>query len=232
MNAAEALRVYHRNHRQRRRPCTLQALRDLVRGNSKIQAAPADNDWQLRILWTDEAYFTLNGSINTKNCVHWERRILTCGASTPLFDAKVTVWCGIAATFVLGPFLTLGNDPDRPCTCSVTLSVCSHAENYVLPELRRNALNDIVWMQDGVPPHIARSVKGSWISIFGDRIIPRYYPFPWPARSHRSDAYGFLVLGLSQITVYLCNPKTLSDLKDSIQREIELPRAMLRVQRY
>ncbi|GFV68117.1 hypothetical protein TNCV_1873991 [Trichonephila clavipes] len=31
MNAAEALRVYHRNHRQRRGPDTLQALRDLVR---------------------------------------------------------------------------------------------------------------------------------------------------------------------------------------------------------
>ena len=30
MNAAEALRVYRRNHRQRRGPCTLQALRDLV----------------------------------------------------------------------------------------------------------------------------------------------------------------------------------------------------------
>ncbi|GFX40283.1 hypothetical protein TNCV_4319161 [Trichonephila clavipes] len=31
MNAAEALRVYHRNHRQRRGPGTLQALRELVR---------------------------------------------------------------------------------------------------------------------------------------------------------------------------------------------------------
>ena len=31
MNAEEALLVYRRNHRQRRGPCTLQALRDLVR---------------------------------------------------------------------------------------------------------------------------------------------------------------------------------------------------------
>ena len=31
MNAAEALRVYRHNHRQRRGPCTLQALLDLVR---------------------------------------------------------------------------------------------------------------------------------------------------------------------------------------------------------
>ncbi|GFU86675.1 uncharacterized protein TNCV_2880951 [Trichonephila clavipes] len=154
MNAAEALRVYHRNHRQRRGPGTLQALRDLVRkfedtgctcnkprpdgqlflrtvmevhhtvtaghtetarGIARVLDIPnstvrkllrsvlhmfpyrfkcvqmlelgdpqqrldfanefllrydADNDWPLRILWTDEAHFTLNGSINTKNCVH------------------------------------------------------------------------------------------------------------------------------------------------------------------
>ena len=31
MNVAEALHVYHSNHRQRRGPCTLQALRGLVR---------------------------------------------------------------------------------------------------------------------------------------------------------------------------------------------------------
>ena len=31
MKAAESLRVYRRNHRQRRGPCTLQALRVLVR---------------------------------------------------------------------------------------------------------------------------------------------------------------------------------------------------------
>ncbi|GFV67474.1 hypothetical protein TNCV_4621551 [Trichonephila clavipes] len=43
MNAAEALRVYHRNHRQRRGPGTLQALRDLVRKFGKIQAAPVTN---------------------------------------------------------------------------------------------------------------------------------------------------------------------------------------------
>ncbi|GFU34088.1 DUF4817 domain-containing protein [Trichonephila clavipes] len=156
MNAAEALRVYHRNHRQGRGQGTLQALRDLVRkfedtgctcnkprsgrptvsedvvmevhhtvtaghtetarGIARVLDIPnstvrkllrsvlhmfpfrfkrvqmlgpgdpqqrldfanefllrydADNDWPLRILWTDEAHFTLNGSINTKNCVHW-----------------------------------------------------------------------------------------------------------------------------------------------------------------
>ncbi|GFW07462.1 uncharacterized protein TNCV_3915951 [Trichonephila clavipes] len=296
MNAAEALRVYHRNHRQRRGPGTLQALRDLVRkfedtdctcnkprsgrptvsedvvmevhhtvtaghtetarGIARVLDIPnstmlepgdpqqrldfanefllrydADNDWPLRILWTDEAHFTLNGSINTKNCVHWGETNPHAVAPVPLFDAKVTVWCGITATFVLGPFFFEETTPIGPATCSVTGSrYAAMLKNYVLPELRRrNALNDIVWMQDGAPPHIARSVKRLLDQHFGDRIISRYYPFPSPARSPDLTPMDFWFWGYLKSTVYLCTPQTLSDLKDSIRREIgNIPRAMLR----
>lgn len=316
MNAAEALRLYRRNHRQRRGPCTLQALRDLVRkfedtgctcdkprsgrptvsedvvmevhhtvtaghtetarGIARVLDIPnstvrkllrsvlhmfpyrfqrvqmlepgdpqqrldfanefllrydADNDWPLRILWTDEAHFTLNGSINTKNCVHWGETNHHAVAPVPLFDAKVTAWCGITATFVLGPFFFEETTPTGPATCSVTgLRYAAMLKNYVLPELRRlNALNDIVWMQDGAPPHIARSVKRLLDQHFGDRIISRYYPFPWPARSPDLTPMDFWFWGYLKSRVYLCNPQTLSDLKDSIRREIgNIPRAMLR----
>ncbi|GFT14517.1 uncharacterized protein TNCV_4004611 [Trichonephila clavipes] len=106
-------------------------------------------------------------------------------------------------------------------------------KNYVLPELRRwNALNDIVWMQDGAPPHrwrTSRSVKRLLDQHFGDRIISRYYPFPWPARSPDLTPMDFWFWGYLKSTVYLCNPQTLSDLKDSIRREIgNIPRVMLR----
>ncbi|GFU35794.1 uncharacterized protein TNCV_1083571 [Trichonephila clavipes] len=268
MNAAEALRVYHRNHRQRRGPGTLQALRDLVRkfedtgstcnkprsgrptvsedvvmevhhtvtaghtetargiarvldirtqrsasscaryftcflyrfkrvqmlepgdpqqrldfANEFLLRYDADNDWPLRILWTDEAHFTLNGSINTKNCMHWGETNPHAVAPVPLFDAKVTVWCGITATFVLGPFFFEETTPTGPATCSVTGSrYAAMLKNYVLPELRRrNALNDIVWMQDGAPPHIARSVKrllDQHLVITSSHAI---ILFPWPA---------------------------------------------------
>ncbi|GFV29710.1 hypothetical protein TNCV_4195821 [Trichonephila clavipes] len=76
-------------------------------------------------------------------------------------------------------------------------------KNYVLPELRRrNALNDIVWMQDGAPPHIARSVKGSWISILVIASSHAIIVFRG-LRDPRSDPYGFLVWGYLKSTVYL-----------------------------
>ncbi|GFV34312.1 uncharacterized protein TNCV_4023271 [Trichonephila clavipes] len=106
-------------------------------------------------------------------------------------------------------------------------------KNYVLPELRRrNALNNIVWMQDGAPPHIARSVKRLLDQHFGDHIISRYYPFPWPARSPDLTTMDFWFWGYLKSTVYLCNPQTLSDLKDSIRREIETSLVPCCVQRY
>ena len=79
-----------------------------------------DNDWPLRILWTDEAHFTLRGNINTKNCVHWGETNPHSVAPVPLFDAKVTVWCGITATFVLSPFFFEETTPKGPATYSAT----------------------------------------------------------------------------------------------------------------
>lgn len=316
MNAAEALRVYRRNHRQIRGPCTPQALRDLAkkfeetgctcdrprsgrptvpedavtevhhivtsghmqtaRGTARVLDIPkttvlnllrsvlrmfpyryqrvqmlhagdhlqridfaneflirydGDNDWPLRILWTDEAHFTLTGNVNTKNCVHWADTNPHAVAPVPLYDAKVTVWCGIAGTIVLGPYFFEEATPTGFVTCSVTGSrYTAMLQNYVIPELlQRNALNDIVWMQDGAPPHIATSVRRVLEQHFGDRVISRHFPFPWPPRSPDLTPMDFWFWGYLKSRVYMCNPQNLSDLKDSIKREIaNIPHAMLR----
>ena len=105
----------------------------------------ADNDCPLRMLWTDEGHFTLHGNINTKNCVHWGEANPHAVAPVPLFDTKVTAFCGITATFVLGPFFFEETTPTDLATCSVAGSrYAAMLKNYIQPELRmRNALNDI-----------------------------------------------------------------------------------------
>ena len=46
-------------------------------------------------------------------------------------------------------------------------------ENYVIPELQQQNVinNDVVWMQDGAPPHIATSVPQMLQQHFDDRIM-------------------------------------------------------------
>ena len=58
--------------------------------------------------------------INTKNCVHWGETNPHAVAPVPIFDAKWTVWCGVTATFVLGPFFFDEMTPTGPAICSVT----------------------------------------------------------------------------------------------------------------
>ncbi|KFM68220.1 hypothetical protein X975_07877, partial [Stegodyphus mimosarum] len=170
----------------------------------------ADNNWPLRILWTDEVHFSLNDNINTKNCVHWAERNPHAVAPVPLCDGKVTVWCGITATVVLGPLLF---DEATPTGRATGFWYTALLQNYVVLVLCRwNALNDMIWMQDGAHLHIARSVKKLLEQRFDDRIISHHYLFLLPLRYPDLMPIDFWFWGYLKSRVYLCNPQTLSDL--------------------
>lgn len=315
-NAAEAVRVYRRNHKLRRGPCSVRTVRDLVKTfeetgctcdrprsgrpsvpvevvaevHNTITAGPLrtarsvarnldvpkttvlkllrsvlrmfpyrfqrvqmlqpgdeqqrvdfanfflirydeDSRWPLRILWTDEAHFSLTGNVNSKNCVHWADENPHDVAPVPLHEAKVTVWCGIASTFVLGPYFFEEVTSNGMQTCSITgPRYKTMLQNYVIPELQqRNVVNDIVWMQDGAPPHVATCVRQVLQQNFGDRVISRNFAVSWPPRSPDLTPMDFWFWGYLKSKVYTSNPRDLSELKDAIKREvIQIPPAMLR----
>ena len=77
-------------------------------------------------------------------------------------------------------------------------------------------------MQDGAPPHIAKSVHRVLEQHFGDRIISRHFPFPWPLRSPDLTPKDFWFWGYNKSRVYTSNSQTLSKLKVSIKREIAI----------
>ncbi|GFW82071.1 uncharacterized protein TNCV_772001 [Trichonephila clavipes] len=62
-----------------------------------------DPEWPWNILWTDEAHFHLDGSVNTHNCRIWETDNPHSTLRVPLHSPKVTVRCGFSASFILGP---------------------------------------------------------------------------------------------------------------------------------
>ena len=105
--------------------------------------------------------------------------------ASPLHDQKVIVWCGITGTFVLGPYFFEEIIDGGLQTCTVTffdyLEMLTH---YAIPELQwQNALSEVVWMQDGAPPHVGFSVKRLLSQQFGDRVISCLFQIPWPPRS-------------------------------------------------
>ena len=89
----------------------------------------AGNNWPLHILRTDGTHFNLNGNMNTKNCMRWADTNIHAVAPVPLFDAKVTVWCGISGTILLGPYFFEEATLRGFVTCSVTSVVQTCEKN-------------------------------------------------------------------------------------------------------
>ncbi|GFU26239.1 uncharacterized protein TNCV_5106501 [Trichonephila clavipes] len=79
-----------------------------------------DPEWPWNILWTDEANFHLDSSVNTHNYRIWETDNPHSTLRVPLHSPKVTVWCEFSASFILGPYFFDELGAGGPVTCSIT----------------------------------------------------------------------------------------------------------------
>ncbi|GBO27039.1 hypothetical protein AVEN_18024-1 [Araneus ventricosus] len=94
--------------------------------------------------------------------------------------------------------------------------------DFVVPHLQqRRCLQDIIFMQEGGPPHIDRRVKQLLRRHFTDaRVISCYFPAAWPSRSPDITPYDFWLWGFLKDNIYPKRPAPLPDLKDSIRRHV------------
>ena len=133
-----------------------------------------DDDFQDKILWSDESKFTLNGSVIRHNCVIWN-------TENPHFTTEhniqnqsgVMVWAAISSEGICGPHFFDEN---------------VNAENYLLflqqhvfPIAARD--RGIWFMQDGAPAHFARKVREQLDKSFKNRWIGRRGAIEWAPRS-------------------------------------------------
>lgn len=184
-----------------------------------IARMEVDDFWPWNILWSDEAHFYLNGTVNTHNCRIWAMENPRAFHTIPLHSPKVTVWCGFTSQFIIGPFFFEENTDNGPVTCSVTALRYHHMLNsFVVPQLQqRQCLESTTFMQDGAPPHIGLCVQRILRQHFtDDRVISRSFPTPWPARSPDLTPCDFWLWGHLKSLVYRGTVATLADLKDRI----------------
>ena len=62
-------------------------------------------DFWEKILMTIQAHFTLSGGVNKQNCRIWETENDKIH-ETSLHDQKVSVWAGVCAKTIIGPFFS------------------------------------------------------------------------------------------------------------------------------
>ncbi len=62
-----------------------------------------DLDFIDNIIWSDEAYFSVDGCVNTHNAIVWGKNRPEKPLTQSMFPQKVLVWMGVSATCVLRP---------------------------------------------------------------------------------------------------------------------------------
>jgi transposase len=117
--------------------------------SSKLSGDP---NFANKILFSDEATFTLNGEMNSQNCRYWSTTNLHLFNSTNnQLQQKLNVWCGIVGGKIIGPFYIEGNLNSE--------KYLELLRNRVIPNLEQNSLFEKIWFQqDGAPPHSSLNV--------------------------------------------------------------------------
>lgn len=193
-------------------------VRRLNYGNWVVQMAEEHDDFWRKIIMSDEAHFTLNGTVNKQNCRFYAAENPELFEEQPLYDQKVTVWCGICADKVIGPYFYENDDG-----ATVTVNAERYRamiRDYVMPILEGNDMEDYWFQQDGATCHTAGATIDFLKPLFPNRLISKKGDFDWPPRSPDLTAPDFFLWGYLKSKVYINKPKTLAQLKNNIRREI------------
>lgn len=130
------------------------------------------------IIWIDEAQFKLNGHVNRHNSVYSSDEnphlIMTQELNVP----GVTVWAGITHRGIIGPYF-FENTVNGERYAEMLVEIVS-------PELKNSPVfepfQELIWQQDGAPPHFTLPVRNLLNENFQEW-IGRRGTWEWPARS-------------------------------------------------
>ena len=172
------------------------------------------------VWFSDEAHFTLNGQVNSKNYVFWGLVTPDEVATRPLHSEKCTAWCAMSRHGIIGPYWFQDNDGR-----AITINTEHYGEVlkkfYKALGRRRGLVRDEQWFQqDGATPHTS-NITLQWLrDHFGDQIISRRCAVEWAPHSPDLNPPDFYLWGYLKDNVYMGNPQTIAELKNEITRKI------------
>ena len=185
-----------------------------------IENIELDASFLNRVIFSDECVFHVDGKVNKHNVRIWgsENRHETREVSRD--SAKVTVWCALAIDRVIGPYYF----DERNVTGESYLNLLNNFFIPMLPDLPSN----IIFQQDGAPPHYSRAVRELLDSELPNSWIGRGGPINWPARSPDLTPLDFFLWGYVKDEVYRTRCPNLTQLKRRITSTIRnIPTDML-----
>lgn len=166
------------------------------------------------VLFSDEATFHNNGSVNRHNFHYYD-------TSNPFFTREthlqhrwsINVWAGIIGNYVIGPHFFHGH-----LTGEMYLEFLQNELNELLETLPAHYDQGRIWFQqDGAPAHYSQAVRHYLDNRFRNRWIGRGGPVQWPPRSPDLTKMDFFFWGYVKEKVYQVAPTTRENMQLKIR---------------
>jgi hypothetical protein len=112
-----------------------------------------NQNFEEKLIMTDEAHFHLSGYVNKQNVKIWTGQNPCEIHERPLHIAKVTVWCAISRSWIIGPYFF-----ENKHAVTVTVTGDRYRQmlrEFFIPELQRRNPNFgyMFFQQDGATSH-------------------------------------------------------------------------------
>ena len=112
-----------------------------------MQEKREEDQFNERLVFSDETTFHTNGKVNRHNVCIWGEENPRATIEHERDSPKVSVFCAILKNYVYGPFFFEGN-----VIGDVYLQML---QNWLMNELIANEHEDFIYQQDGTPLHCA-----------------------------------------------------------------------------
>lgn len=176
-----------------------------------------NNNYLKNVFWTDESSFATSGMINRKNTRQWATVNPHCYREFQFQGRQtVNVWCAILYNKIIGPhFFTITLNGD------VYLNFLHQELEDFFDELPLEQERNIVFQQDGAPPHSVVAVRNHLSQRFNEW-IGRDAPIKWPPNSPDLTPIDAFLWGTLKDRVNAHSIENTEHLKELIRMEIQI----------
>jgi len=168
-----------------------------------------------KILWTDESCFTTAGVPNRKNLHYWSianpEKYLEIKRSG---RRSLNVWCGLKNNKILGPIFY-----QNTMTGDSYLRILRDDVEELIDNMPLNEAVQIVWQQDGAPPHNVAQVR-DYLNNKYQRWIGKYGTIIWPPNSPDLALPDTFLWGHLKNKIYFRRHENVNIIKEEIRAEI------------
>ena len=173
----------------------------------------------MKIFFSDEAHFDLDGYVNKQNCRICDTENLHAYIENPRHPKRVTVWCGFWSIGIIRPFF-FENEQGEAVSVNGD-GYRAMLNEFLFTKIEEKDIGNIWFQQDGATCHTAHATLDVLRPVFEGRIIiSRRADVVSPHRSCDLPPLDYYLWDAVKDKCYADKPEIIDTLKDNIRKAI------------